>query len=75
LGIVVEIGPQKQHLALIQALGTLRLRCPSLAFCLKIIGASDGLYAQAVRELIKQLKLQDVVEWSGFKANRDDYIP
>jgi glycosyltransferase involved in cell wall biosynthesis len=72
LGIVGQLLPRKQHLTLVRALGILKTRRPSLAFCLKIIGNGNGLYAQAVKELIEQLKLQDVVEWSGFFTNRDD---
>jgi glycosyltransferase involved in cell wall biosynthesis len=72
LGIVGQLLPRKQHLTLVRALGILRARRPSLAFRLKIIGSGDGPYVWAVKDLIAQLKLQDVVEWSGFFTNRDD---
>jgi glycosyltransferase involved in cell wall biosynthesis len=72
LGIVGQLLPRKQHLTLVRALGILKARRPSLAFCLKIIGNGDGPYAQAVKALIEQLKLQSIVEWSGFFTNRDD---
>jgi glycosyltransferase involved in cell wall biosynthesis len=72
LGIVGQVLPRKQHLLLVRALGLLRMRRPSIAFHLKIIGAGDGPYAQEVKKLIEQLKLQDIVEWAGFFASRDD---
>ncbi len=72
LGIVGQVLPRKQHLMLVRALGILRARRPSIAFRLKIIGNADGQYAQEVKELVRQLKLGDVVEWPGFFANRDD---
>lgn len=72
LGIVGQVIPRKQHLMLIRALGVLRSRQPSIAFHLKIIGNGEGQYAQEVKELVTQLKLQDIVEWPGFFASRDD---
>jgi len=72
LGIVGQVLPRKQHLMLVRALGILRARRPSIAFRLKVIGNADGQYAQEVKELVRQLKLQDIVEWSGFFSNRDD---
>lgn len=72
LGIVGQVLPRKRHLLLIGALGLLRTRRPSIAFRLRIIGNGDGPYAQEVKALVEQLKLQDIVEWSGFFTNRDD---
>jgi len=72
LGIVGRVSPQKQHMMLVRALARLRERHPSIEFYLKIIGTDDLAYAQDVKELIRELKLQDIVEWSGFFTNRDD---
>jgi glycosyltransferase involved in cell wall biosynthesis len=72
LGIVGQLLPRKRHLMLIKALGLLRTRRPSLPFRLKIIGNGSGSYAQEVKELVEQLTLQDIVEWTGFFTNRDD---
>jgi len=72
LGIVGQVLPRKRHLTLIKALELLRRHRPSLAFRLKIVGNGDGPYAREVKGLVEQLKLQDIVEWTGFFANRDD---
>jgi glycosyltransferase involved in cell wall biosynthesis len=72
IGIVGQVLPRKQHLTLVRALGILRARRSSIAFRLKIIGNDDGAYAQEVKELVGQLKLQDIVEWTGFFTKRDE---
>jgi glycosyltransferase involved in cell wall biosynthesis len=72
LGIVGQVLPRKRHLLLIRALGLLRTQRPSIAFRLRIIGNGDGHYAQEAKALVEELKLQDIVEWSGFFTNRDD---
>lgn len=72
LGIIGQLLPRKRHLMLVEALGVLRTREPAAAFRLKIIGNAEGPYAQEVRQLIEQLQLQNIVEWSGFFTNRDD---
>jgi glycosyltransferase involved in cell wall biosynthesis len=72
LGIVGQVLPRKRHLMLIKALELLRTRRPAIAFRLKIIGNGDGPYGREVKELVEQLKLQDIVEWTGFFTNRDD---
>jgi glycosyltransferase involved in cell wall biosynthesis len=72
LGIVGRVSPQKQHTALIRAIDTLKKRRLSDAFRVRIIGTDDDPYAQEVRILIRELDLQDIVEWSGFVGSRDD---
>ena len=72
LGIVGRVGPQKQHAMLIKAIASVRRNQPLVRFRLKIIGTDNQPYAHEVRGLIKELKVQDIVEWSGFVADRDD---
>lgn len=72
LGIVGQLLPRKQHLTLVEAIGILKRRNPAVRLSLKIIGSAESAYAQAVKELVERLKLQDVVEWSGFFTNLDD---
>jgi len=72
LGIVGQVLARKRHLMLVRALALLRTRRPSIAFRLKIVGNGETPYAREVKKLIEQLKLQDIVEWTGFFSNRDD---
>lgn len=72
LGIVGQVLPRKRHLLLVRAIDALRARALPVEFRLKIIGNAEGQYSDEVRELVRELKLESVVEWTGFFASRDD---
>lgn len=71
LGMVGRVSLQKQHMALIAAIGLVKKRQPLAEFRLKIIGTEDQPYAQEVRALSRQLGVEGIVEWAGFVADRD----
>ena len=72
LGIVGGLGPQKQHLVLVQAMARLKQRLPPGSFRLVIVGNKQGSYVNKVEARIAQLGLHDVVSWTGFVRDRDE---
>lgn len=68
IGIVGQIGPWKGHQDLLEAFAILSHEHTNCE--LHIFGSDKGHYADNLRKLAAQLKLNDTVRWHGFIPDR-----
>lgn len=75
VGLVGQVVERKGHHVAIDALARVRERHRDLPFRLKVFGSGPDGYVATLKQRAESRGLGPVVEWCGYKTNKDDIYP